>query len=90
MIGHPAPVVDLAHSTETHDGQLNDGRMDGFVSVFTEFGELADTVMGYYDDRDIPYYWNLADNYVLFDKFFASVGGGSVKNHMYCGISQLT
>ena len=22
--------------------------------------------MGYYDGKDIPYYWNLADNFVLF------------------------
>ncbi len=39
--------------------------------------------MGYYDDRDIPYYWNVADEYVLFDRFFTSAGGGSVWNHMY-------
>ena len=30
--------------------------------------------MGYYDDRDLPYYWNIADNYVLFDRFFV-LGG---------------
>ena len=78
-----APVVDLDHKPETHKAQFHSGGMDGFVSVFAERGELADTVMGYYDDRDIPYYWNVADEYVLFDRFFASAAGGSVKNHMY-------
>ena len=39
--------------------------------------------MGYYDGRDIPYYWNVADEYVLFDRFFTSAGGGIVWNHMY-------
>ncbi|HEX2994710.1 MAG TPA: alkaline phosphatase family protein, partial [Anaerolineales bacterium] len=39
--------------------------------------------MAYYDDRDLPYYWNLADEYVLFDKFFTSDHGGSFANHMY-------
>jgi phospholipase C len=39
--------------------------------------------MGYYDGRDIAYYWNLADRYVLFDRFFSSAIGGSVWNHMY-------
>ena len=39
--------------------------------------------MGYYDGRDIPYYWNLADNYVLFDEFFSSATDGSFANHMY-------
>jgi phospholipase C len=39
--------------------------------------------MGYYDDRDIPFYWNVADNYVLFDRLFTSASGGSVWNHMF-------
>ena len=28
--------------------------------------------MGYYDGRDLPFYWNVADQYVLFDRFFSS------------------
>ena len=36
---------------------------------------IQPSAMGYYDDRDIPYYWNLADNYVLFDHFFTSAHG---------------
>ena len=39
--------------------------------------------MGYYDGTDIPYYWNLAQNYVLFDHFFSSAKDGSTANHMY-------
>jgi phospholipase C len=39
--------------------------------------------MGYYDDRDVPYHWNLADEYVLFDRFFSSAAGGSFVNHLY-------
>ena len=39
--------------------------------------------MGYYDARDLPYAWNLADRYVLFDRFFASAQGGSVRNHLF-------
>ena len=46
-------------------------------------GPRRDPAMGYYDDRDIPYYWNVADNYVLFDRFFTSATVGSVANHMY-------
>ena len=38
---------------------------------------------GYYDDGDIPYYWNVADNYVLFDRAFTSAAGGSIWNHFY-------
>ena len=39
--------------------------------------------MGYYDDRDVPYYYNVADNYVLFDRFFSSARAGSRTNHVY-------
>ena len=41
------------------------------------------SVMGYYDDRDLPFYWNVADEYVLFDRFFAASPGGSVASHMF-------
>ena len=37
--------------------------------------------MGYYDGRDLPFYWNLAEEYVLFDRFFAASAGGSAANH---------
>jgi phospholipase C len=75
---------DLSHSAETFNKQYNGGQMDGFLSAILEqSGRVQDLVMGHYDDRDIPYYWNLADEYVLFDRFFTSAKGGSVTNHMY-------
>ena len=37
--------------------------------------------MGYYDGRDLPFYWNVAEEYVLFDRFFAASPDGSVANH---------
>ena len=77
------PVVDLDHRLQTHEAQFRNGRMDGFVYAFADRGRLAETAMGYYDDRDLPYYWNLADEFVLFDRFFTSASGGSVSNHMY-------
>ena len=76
-------VVDLDHRVQTHEAQYRGGHMDGFVHVFTDRGPLARTAMGFYDDRDLPYYWNIADEYVLFDRFFSSAAGGSVRNHLY-------
>jgi phospholipase C len=76
-------VTDLGHTREVFDAQYNRGRMDGFVSSFRRQGQSGQHAMGYYDDRDIPYYWNIADNYVLFDRFFTSSGAGSVWNHMF-------
>ena len=77
------PVEDLPHSRAASAGQFNDGAMDGFVAVARESGSRNDVVMGYYDRRDLPYYWNIADEYVLFDRFFQSAAAGSVQNHMY-------
>ena len=76
------PALDLSHNPATHAAQYDKGRMDGFVSAFKNraAGELA---MAHYDHRDLPFYWNVADNYVLFDRFFSSAHGGSVRNHMY-------
>lgn len=78
-----SPITDLGHTARVFEGQYNAGENDGFVSAFTDEGDRTDQAMGYYDGRDIPYYWNVADNYVLFDRFFTSARGGSVWNHMY-------
>jgi phospholipase C len=78
------PVHDLGHNPAIFRAQYDGGRMNGFVNVFRSQGlPGSNTVMGYYDGRDIPYYWNLADRYVLFDRFFSAGAGGSVYNHMY-------
>jgi phospholipase C len=39
--------------------------------------------MGYYDRRDLPYYWAVAEQYVLFDRFFASARHGIRTNRSY-------
>jgi phospholipase C len=76
-------ILDLDHNRKTFKTQLNGGAMNGFVKAFEDRGPLAETAMGHYDDRDIPYYWNVADEYVLFDRFFTSSSAGSVTNHLY-------
>ena len=76
-------VTDLGHTRPVFKAEYNNGRMDGFISAFRRQGQSGQHAMGYYDDRDIPYYWNIADNYVLFDRFFTSAGAGSVWNHMF-------
>ncbi len=80
---HDKPIRDLGHNLDVFLAQYNNGLMNGFVSVFRQQGLSGDTAMGYYDGEDIPFYWNVADNYVLFDRFFTSAAGGSVWNHMY-------
>ena len=78
-----SPISDLGHTESVFRAELNSGKNNGFVAAFGDEGDPTKQAMGYYDDRDLPYYWNVADNYVLFDRFFTSAGGGSVWNHMY-------
>ncbi len=77
------PIEDLDHSSVTFRRQYNGGRMDGFIWALRLRNHDGRIAMGYYDGRDLPYYWNLASEYVLFDRFFSSAHGGSVWNHMY-------
>jgi len=40
-------------------------------------------VLGYYTRNDLPDYYRLADEYVLFDNFFQAMSGGSTGNALY-------
>ena len=77
------PIEDLDHSESTFNLQYNEGQMNGFVYSLNLRNQNGSLAMGYYDDRDLPYHWNIADEYVLFDQFFTSDRGGSFANHMY-------
>ena len=80
--GHPVP--DLSHDRRIHRLQYAHGRMDGFVRAASIDRQTVErSVMGYYDHRDLPLYWSLADEYVLFDRFFAATAAGSVASHMF-------
>jgi phospholipase C len=59
------------------------GKMDGFVAAQSARGLSADQSLGQYDRKDVSYYWQLADNYVLMDHFFSSAMTGSLENHLY-------
>jgi phospholipase C len=72
-------ALDLDHSRAAFEIQYHGGKMDGFVAA----QRGAESTMGYYDAEDLPYYWNLAEEFVLFDRFFSSSSGGSTVNHVY-------
>lgn len=69
---------DLCHSAGCAVQSLDDGKMDGFVAA-----DKSNLAMGYYDNQDIPYYWDYASRYTLFDNYFSSVLGPSLPNHLY-------
>jgi phospholipase C len=71
-------IADINHSAEVARQDYDNGKMDGFVQA-----EGTIQTMGYYDNSDIPYYWDYAHNYVLDDNFFSSEMGPSLPNHLY-------
>ena len=78
-----ALASDLDHGSGTWARQYDGGRMDGFVSAYRRLGLSGATALGYYDQRDIPFYWNVAGNYVLFDRFFSSAPVGVRLNRFW-------
>src|SRR5215467_6476238 len=59
--------------------------MDGFA--FTAHTALYDTngkrVMGYYDDQDFPYYYFMATQFAMSDRWFSPVMTNTPANRMY-------
>ncbi len=69
---------DMRHRWETAHEAMNGGKMDGFIGA-----EHSRDTMGYYDRSDLPNYWSYADEFTLCDRFFSSLAGPSLPNHLY-------
>jgi phospholipase C len=77
------PSCDLAHEWEIAHAAVSNGAMNGFV-----WAEGSSYTMGYYDERDIPNYWQYARRFTLCDHFFSSLNGPSLPNHVYTVAAQ--
>jgi phospholipase C len=75
--------ADFDHSHDTFLNQYTDGQNDGFLYAFRQRGEDGQLAMGHYTESDIPFSYNAAEEYVLFDQFFTSASAGSVANRMF-------
>ena len=73
-------VRDTNHEWNGSFAQWNNGRNDGFVTTNDPNGERA---MGYFDESDIPFYYGLARNFALGDRYFSSVMGPTWPNRFY-------
>ncbi|HEY7756491.1 MAG TPA: alkaline phosphatase family protein [Actinomycetota bacterium] len=78
----PAPhwlPGDIPHDRAAHLNDVNGGTYDGFAHG--QFGDpWAYTA---FEGEMVPNYWQLARDYVLCDRFYASVGGPSYPNHFF-------
>jgi len=79
-------TFDLDHSWAGEHASWNHGRMNRFVATHTspayEGPEWGTLTMGYYDDGDIPFYWDLAQKFTICDRYFASVLGPTHPNRL--------
>ncbi len=76
-------ISDLNHSDATFEGQFQNGKMNGFIDTLNKLNQDGTLSMGYFNDNEVPFYWNLADQYVLFDNYFSSAHTGSIANRMF-------
>src|SRR5262245_7064402 len=71
---------DVDHSWNGSHLELSDGRNEGFVTQNNPGGARA---MGYYDERDLPFYYALATTFALGDRYFCSLLGPTFPNRSY-------
>ena len=85
--------VDTNHEwLGTHE-QVNGGAMDGFVRTNSGWGSLpagADPAlaegaraMGFHDESDLPFYYWLANEFSIADRYFCSLQGPTAPNRSY-------
>jgi hypothetical protein len=77
------PLESLDHDRGAFETALNGGAMNGFVAAQRNRVTASDLTMGHYQRSDLRYYWNLADQNVLFDNFFSASTGGTAANHLF-------
>jgi phospholipase C len=71
------------YGAKAYETSYNNGSMNGFITAQLLNGKDGSLVMGYYDDAELPYYWELASQYVLADSFFAPTMDTGMINDQY-------
>jgi phospholipase C len=75
---------DLPHSRAAELQAYDNGTMDGFAIASHAYGPgLENATMGYYDSRQIPWYWSTARTFTLADHYFQPVFGPTIPNRLY-------
>jgi phospholipase C len=69
------------------NSMLRSSPNNGFVRVNAETNGpeqvTAHDTMGYYDDGDLPFYYDIAQNFAMSDRYFCSVIGQTFPNRAY-------
>jgi phospholipase C len=62
---------------------INNGKMNGFVSQSEQSARSHSDAMGYHNGQDIPNYWTYARDYVLQDNMFEPAASWSLPAHLF-------
>src|SRR5580692_7524269 len=65
--------------------QWDDGKLDGFVTAIQQLtpGKDATPAMGYWTERDLPFYYGLARTFPLADRWYSSCLGPTFPNRRF-------
>lgn len=75
---------DLPHDRGSMIEDYDGGRNDLFAAAAANWSpSLANVSVGYYDSRQLGYFWSLAANFTLADRYFQSVLGPTIPNRLY-------
>ena len=61
----------------------NNGSMNGFVYANRNDSGQGRYTVSYYDERDIPFYWQFASKYVLAERFFGPSMRSDIVNNLF-------
>jgi phospholipase C len=77
-------VADLAHGWDATHREIDGGRMDGFTAQNVDPKDpTGSRAMGRYDSGALPFYYALANEFAVADRYFASVPGPTFPNRFY-------
>jgi phospholipase C len=85
LTGQGECTYDLSHAWPAEHACWDNGAMDAFVSTHTSpsyENSLGTNTMGYYNQYDIPFYYELADKFTICDNYFCSVLGPTHPNRL--------
>jgi phospholipase C len=74
---------DPPHWWDAVHQQLNNGKMDGFYRMAQQYPGDGNVAMGYYTQRELPFYYSLMQNSGLCANYFCSLLGPTWPNRFY-------
>jgi len=78
---------DLSPSWNEGHTDVDGGKMDGFLRTSTSVPSTIDPTgtraMGYYDQTELPFYYELAARYATSDRWFSPLLSNTIPNRMY-------